>query len=211
MNPALALALVGIAAPAAVEPPAPAAVIAPAPADVVNATKAAAQSPFDSMFAIAGYGTSWAGSYAGGGVGGRIRIEPWARFGVDLFGEALIVQTPHGLRHDHPIGFNIYTPFRLDEVWRVRPLLGMCVVASFIEPEEKRAPRADDILVGAHGGVGFERALGSHFSVFMEAQGAVWMGHDRAVQGWTGAVGNEVKPFAVAQAMLGLSAHIGRR
>ena len=35
------------------------------------------------------------------------------------------------------------------------------------------------------------------------------MGHDRAVQGWTGAVGNEVQPFAVGQANLGLTFHLG--
>lgn len=210
MNPLVALISVAPATPAALPMPPPA-MVAPAPADVAKAAPTEPTSPFDRVFAIAGYGTSWAGSYAGGGVGGRIRIEPFSRFGIDLFGEALIVQTPHGLRHDHPIGFNIYVPFRLDEVWRLRPLLGMCVVASFIEPEEKRAPRADDVLVGAHGGIGFERALGSHFSVFVEAQGSVWMGHDRAVQGWTGAVGNEMKPFAVAQAMLGVSAHLGRK
>ncbi len=202
-------AFTAVSAPASpvLEPPAPAVTVeAPAPSAPTGST-----SPFDRVFALAGYGTTWAGSYSGAGVGGRIRIEPWAHFGIDLFGEALVVESPHGLRHDHPIGFNLYVPLRFSDVWRFRPLLGMCVVASFIEPEQKGAPRADDVLVGAHAGAGIERALGSHFSAFLEVQGSGWMGHDRAVQGWTGAVGNDLKPFGIAQAMLGLSAHLGNK
>lgn len=167
--------------------------------------------PFDRLFALGGYGTAWAGSYKGTGVGGRVRVEPWKFFGIDLFGEALVVESPHGFRHDHPFGFNIYTPIDLGEGFRFRPLLGMCFVASYVEPEEKSAPRADDLLVGAHAGVGFERALGSTFSAFAEVQGSYWLGHDRAVQGWTGAVGNDLTGFRVAQVMLGVSAHfVGR-
>ncbi len=221
MNPVLTL-LSGVPNPAVVALSAFATIGAPpppaldAPAAVARETPAVVapaeiKSPFDRSFAIAGYGTSWAGSYAGAGVGGRIRIEPWTHFGIDLFGEALLVDTPHGLRHDHPIGFNLYVPLRLNEDWRFRPLLGMCVVASFIEAEKEGAPRADDVLVGAHAGAGVERAIGSRFSAFLEVQGSGWMGHDRAVQGWTGAVGNDLKPFAVAQAMLGLSAHLGSK
>lgn len=206
-TPALALsASVAGAVPTADVAPPPAAVVADSPSP-----RRAITSPFDRMFALGFYGTGWAGSYGGAGVGGRIRVEPWRWFGVDLFGEALLVETPNGLRHDHPIGFNIYVPIHLDPVWRIRPLLGMCVVASFIESEKEGAPRADDVLVGAHGGAGVERALGPHLSVFAEVQGAVWMGHDRAVQGWTGAVGNDLRPFGVAQAMMGVTAHLGRK
>lgn len=208
-TPALAVSAgVANAALAMEPPPERAAVVAeassPAPTPPVV-------SPFDRVFGLGFYGTGWTGSYAGAGVGGRIRIEPWRYFGLDLFGEALLVQAPSGLRHDHPIGFNIYVPLRLDPLWRIRPLLGMCVVGSFIEAEQKGAPRADDVLVGAHAGAGVERALGSYFSVFAEVQGSVWMGHDRAVQGWTGAVGNDLRPFGVAQAMMGVSAHLGQK
>jgi len=195
-------------APPSASPPA----LVAGPVSAETASTPAITSPFERMFAIGAYGTGWAGSYSGGGVGGRIRIEPWRYFGIDLFGEALVVETPHGVRHDHPIGFNIYVPLSLSPEWRFRPLLGMCVVASFIEAEQQGAPRADDVLVGAHVGGGFERALGPYLSVFAEAQGSVWMGHDRAVQGWTGAVGNDLKPFGVGQLMLGVTAHVlGRK
>lgn len=190
------------------EPPARAAVITDSPPPP---STPAIKSPFERTFGFGLYGTGWAGSYAGAGVGGRIRVEPWRYFGIDLFGEALMVEAPNGIRHDHPIGFNLYVPVHVTPTLRVRPLLGMCVVASFIEPQEKGAPRADDVLVGAHLGVGVERALDSRLSVFLESQVHAWMGHDRAVQGWTGAVGNDLKPFAVAQAVAGFTAHFGAK
>ncbi len=167
-----------------------------------------AVSPFDRTFGIGAYATGWHGAYGGAGVGGRLRVEPLSWLGVDLFGEALLVQAPNGIRHDHPIGFNLYVPFRLGGVARVRPLLGMCVVASFIEPTQPRAPRADDVLVGAHLGAGLELAMGSRLTFFAEGKAVVWVGHDRTVGGWTGAVGNEVQPFVVGQAQLGLMFHL---
>lgn len=168
-------------------------------------------SPYERTFGVGAYATGWGGAYGGAGVGGRLRIEPWRFIGADLFGEALVVQTPSGVRHDHPVGFHLYMPIRFGERVRLRPLVGMCVVASFIEPSEPGAPRADDVLVGAHVGAGLDLALHSRLSFFAEAKGVVWMGHDRSVQGWTGAVGNEVQPFVVAQAQLGLMVHFGER
>ncbi len=171
--------------------------------------RAHALSPFDRTFGFAAYGTGWAGAYGGGGVGARVRVEflPW--LGADFFGEALLVTAPTGVRHDHPIGFNLFVPVRLGRVVRVRPLVGMCVVASFIEPTEPQAPRADDVLVGAHAGAGLELALHDRLSFFVEAKAVVWLGHDRSVQGWTGAVGNEVQPFLVGQGQVGLTFHLG--
>lgn len=167
-----------------------------------------AKSPFDRTFGVGAYATGWAGAYGAYGVGGRVRVEPLSWLGVDLFGEAFMVTAPNGIRHDHPIGFNLYTPFEFGRV-RVRPLLGMCVVLSFIEPTEPQAPRADDVLVGAHAGAGVEVALHDRLSFFAEAKAVVWAGHDRTIQGWTGAVGNEVQPFVVGQAQLGLTVHLG--
>lgn len=181
---------------------------ATASAEVAAVQRTHAKSPFDRTFGLGAYGTGWHGAYGAAGVGGRLRLEALSWLGVDLFGEALLVTSPSGLRHDHPIGFNLFVPFRLGVV-RLRPLLGLCVVASFIEPLEPGAPRADDVLVGAHLGGGLELALHDRLSFFVEAKGIAWLGHDRAVQGWTGAVGNEVQPFLVGQANLGLTFHLG--
>lgn len=165
--------------------------------------------PFERPFAFASYGTAWAGSYGGAGVGGRIRWEAFRYLGLDLFGETLLVQNPTGIRHDHPIGFNLYVPLRLTEKLRVRPLVGMCAVVSFIQPTEPGAPRADDILLGIHAGLGAEYALWRFFSLFLDVKGVGWTGHDRSVGGWTGSVANEVKGFVVGQANLGIAVHFG--
>ncbi len=173
------------------------------------APTARADSPFDRPFAIGGYATAWHGAYGGVGFGGRARWEPFERLGFDLFSEHLVVRTPNGFRHDHPIGFNAYVPIALTEALRLRPLFGFCAVLSFISGDEAEAPHADDVLLGVHGGLGLELALGSSFSAFAEIQTSVWLGHDRTVQGWTGAIDNGVSPFGVVQAALGLAWHLG--
>lgn len=178
-------------------------------ADTVEVTTPANRSPFTRTFGLGAYATGWAGAYGGGGVGGRIRYEAFSFLGLDLFGEALIVPVAHGLRHDHPIGFNLFVPFRVGQVVRLRPLLGMCVTASFFHPEEVGAPRADTILVGAHAGGGLELALHDRLSFFLEAKAVAWFGNDRSVQGWTGVVGGDVKPFLLGQAQLGFTFHLG--
>ncbi len=178
-------------------------------ADTVEVTTPATRSPFTRTFGLGAYATGWAGAYGGGGVGGRIRYEAFSFLGLDLFGEALIVPVAHGLRHDHPIGFNLFVPLRIGQVVRLRPLLGMCVTASFFHPEEPGAPRADTILVGAHAGGGLELALHDRLSFVLEAKAVAWFGNDRSVQGWTGAVGGDVKPFLLGQAQLGFTFHLG--
>ena len=167
-------------------------------------------SPFDNYLGIAAYGTGEGGSYAGGGLGGRLRIQPWRFVGVDLFGEAMLVASPHGIRHDHPIGFNLFAMFRFGRV-ALKPLLGACVTFSFIEPTEADAPRADDVLFGPHAGLGLEVALHRRLSFFAEGKAVLWFGHDRALQGWTGAVGGNVQPFVVGQGMVGLMFHFWER
>lgn len=180
-----------------------------AAAQPVETTQVAKKSPFDRTFGIGTYATGWHGAYGGAGVGGRIRYEAFPFLGLDLFGEALLVPVPHGLRHDHPVGFNLYVPFRVGQVVRLRPLLGMCVTPSFFHPEEPGAPRADTVLVGFHAGGGVELALHDRLSFFLEAKAVTWFGNDRSVQGWTGVVSGEVRPFVLGQAQLGFTFHLG--
>ena len=114
---------------------------------------------FDREFAVAVYATGQAGSYLSGGAGGRLRFEPFEWMGVEAYFEATLVDWQGGgFRHDYPNGFNVYIPARLGD-WRVRPFLGFCDVLSFVEPEQDGAPRADDIMFGAHAGVGIEWAV----------------------------------------------------
>jgi hypothetical protein len=166
-------------------------------------------SPFDRPAAVAGYATGWDGSYGAGGVGGRIRYEPGEKVGVDLFGESYLVATPTGIRHDHPVGFDLYAPISVGPA-RLKPLFGMCVVGSFIESKAEDAPGADDLLFGAHTGLGLEVPASDRASGFVEARTIGWLGHDRAVQGWSGSVSSTLRGFVVGQVDFGLTLHLGR-
>lgn len=180
----------------------------PASVQAQDATLSEETPAFERDFAITAYLSSWAGDYASIGVGGRVRYEPLDWFGIDLFGEAYVVDWPGAFRHDYPIGFNLYTPFEITEGFRLRPLFGFCAVFSFIEPAEEGGPRADDVLFGIHAGGGAELELSSHWSLFFDAQAFVYFGHDRTTQGWTGAVGEEIDVSTIAQMSLGVQLHL---
>ena len=164
--------------------------------------------PFDRHLAVGGYGVAWAGAYPAAGVGGRIRYEWPHKFGMEGFADHLAVQWPGGgIRHDHPIGFNIYMPFQISRSVRLRPLFGACAVFSFIEPEHSGGPRADDIMFGVHGGLGMEVALEQNWSFFMEGQGIAYLAHDRTSHGWTGSVSQSMTSAYVFQPNMGLAVH----
>lgn len=171
---------------------------------------AQAADPFEQPVAIGGYALGWQGSYGAAGLGGNLRLEPFEHLGVDLFAEHLMVETPSGYRHDHPIGFDAYVPVRVSQTVRLRPLLGTCAVGSFLISTDPEAPGASDVLFGLHAGLGAELALADQLSAFAIGKAVGWMGHDRAVAGWSGQVGNELVPFAVGQIDLGVSLHFGR-
>ncbi len=163
---------------------------------------------FNRPFALGGYATGWAGGYLGGGVGGRLRWQPFRWLGVDLFSEHLLVQNPGSLRHDHPIGFNVFVPLRLTRDVQLLPLFGFCAVFSFIEPAQKDGPRADDVLFGVHGGAGVEWAPLRDWSLFLDVQAVGYLGHGRSAQGWTGSVDDNLTATGVVQASFGLQVHL---
>lgn len=169
-----------------------------------------AASAFDRPWAVGVYGTGWEGAYGAGGIGGRLRWEFFqGGLGVEVFGESAIVETPAKLRHDHNVGFNLYTPFRLSDSWRIRPLLGFCATFSFVELDDPAASGADDILFGLHGGLGVEWALSSWFSVFLDVQAVGYAGHDRPLGSWTASLGDDLVITGLIQGNLGLQVHFG--
>lgn len=173
----------------------------PAPADETL-------SPFDREWAIATYATGQAGSYLAGGIGGRLRWEPFQWLGVEAYLEATLVDWPGGFRHDYPNGFNLYVPVRAGD-FRFRPFFGFCDILSFIEPQQAHAPRADDVLFGVHGGAGVEWAVHSNWSLFADLQANFYMGHDRTVAGWTGGLGDDFSFFWNLQLNIGVQFHMG--
>ena len=168
---------------------------------------ARAESAFDRPFAIATYAAARGGSYTAGGIGGRIRVQPFRHFGLDLYGEGTVVDWPGGFRHDYPNGFNLYAAIPVGRA-RVQPYFGACDVLSFGEPVEPGGPRADDVMVGLHAGVGFEVAVSRAVSLFVDGQADLYAGHDRSMHGWTGDVGEDLLPIWTGQANVGLQYHI---
>lgn len=162
---------------------------------------------FDRDFAGAIYSLGWTGPYDAYGGGLRLRWEPFERLGVEVYSEHLRVDAPEGLRHDHPIGFNLYVPFRLTENFRVRPLFGFCSVFSFVHPHNE-SDRIDDIHFGVHAGGGMEYALGRFVSLFFDAQVTSYFGHGQTQGGWSTHVGDSVDLWLVASGALGVQVHL---
>lgn len=182
---------------------------------VANAAHADAPQParsppatLDRPFAIASYTAGWLGSYSAIGVGGRVRVEPFSMLGVEVFGEAVGVDWSGAFRHDWQIGFDLYVPLRLASDVRLRPMFGFCSVFSFIEPPTSNAPRADDILFGAHVGLGLEGKLSDDVSAFVETHGVGWAGHARNTRAWTAGIEDSYTFFTTLRVLLGLTWHI---
>jgi hypothetical protein len=167
------------------------------------------ESAYQRPIAFGSYAVGWAGSYSAVGGGLRARWEMVPELGVEVFGETLFVEHQGGIRHDHPVGFDLFIPVMITPWLRFRPLFGFCAVFSLVEPEMAHAPRADDILFGLHGGAGLEAAIGTWISFFLDVQANVWIGHDRAAQGWTGGIEDTYVPFGTAQVALGVQIHLG--
>lgn len=161
----------------------------------------------DRTFGIAAYGVGWAGSYGAMGVGGRVRVEPFAFLGVDVFGEGVVVDWPGAFRHDWQVGFDLYSPIRLGDRVRVLPKLGFCTVFSFVEPAMQGVPRADDILFGAHAGAALEVAVVGPVALFAELQALGWFGHNRSTHGWSAGIADSYTFFGNARLLLGTSLH----
>lgn len=169
-----------------------------------------ASSAFDRQVAIAGYATGHAGNYRAAGLGGRARWEPFRWFGLEAYLEATLVDWPGAMRHDYPNGFNAYVPIRVGD-FRIKPFLGFCDIVSFIEPAQPGAPRADDVLMGLHTGVGGEWSRGRLWSLFADLQVNVYAGHDRTARQWTGGVDEQFAAFWNVQLNLGAQLHLWPR
>lgn len=183
-------------------------VLALATALAETSTTARPKDAFSRPFALASYAAVRGGDYQSGGVGGRVRWEPGWGVGLDLYAEATVVDVEGGgFRHDYPNGFNVFVPVQLGPV-RARAFAGFCDILSFVEPAQPGAPRADDVLVGAHVGLGAEWAVTPAWSVFVEGQTDLYAGHDRASGGWTGNVAEDLLPFWTGQVNAGVQLHL---
>ncbi len=128
-------------------------------------------------------------------------------FGVHLFSEHHLVTGQEGLRHDHPIGFDAFFRVRVSSDLQVRPFLGACAVFSFIEPEQRDVQGPEDVLFGAHVGVGIDWSVADLLVLFAELRGTAYVGHGTTTSGWTSDLEERLSFEGVAQLSLGAAIH----
>ena len=164
-------------------------------------------SAFDKPFSVGSYAAVRGGAYSAGGVGGRARWQPFAHAGLDLYAEATVVDGEGGFRHDYPNGFSVYVPVLVGPA-QLRAYAGFCDVVSRVEPQEPGAPRADDLMLGAHLGVGAAVAVAPSWSLFLDAQADLYASHDRSSGGWTGNVDEALSAALTGQVNAGVQFHL---
>ncbi len=163
---------------------------------------------FERDFALGTYYSSWSGSYDSGGVGFRLRWEPLDEGGIEGFAEILDVDVPSASRFDVPLGFSVYIPITLLDGLRIRPLVGLCTMFSFVESDTPGVPGSEDVRFGVHAGVGAELAVSQRWSVFVDAVYQGYFGHEREVEAWTSALSEDIGREDSFQLGLGLQLHL---
>lgn len=142
-------------------------------------------STFDRAWALSGYVTGGGGNYGTAGVGGRIRWEVLpGSFGLEVFGQQVAVDWPGPQRSDHVGGFAAYVPFSLGSRVRIRPKAGFCGMLSLVDGGATRG-RDDDVMTGAHAGIGLEVAVHERVVVFADTDTWAYLGNDTRLDGWT--------------------------
>jgi hypothetical protein len=182
----------------------------PAPDAHTTTVTAEDASPFNRDLALGVYASHWRGDYDSTGVGGRIRIEGLfgLDLGLDLYTEVLDVDLPAGSRTDVPLGFNLFVPFALSDVFRLRALGGLCAMFSFAEGDGIRGADADDVLFGYHIGGGVELGLGRQVSLFVDGIYQGYFGHERDTDAWSGNLKSELSRSDFVQVLAGLQVHL---
>lgn len=177
-----------------------------APGEVVD--ELAAPGPFDFDFGFSAYYSGWAGSYDAGGVGFRLRWEPWPHFGVEVYSELLDVTVPVGSRLNVPSGFNLYMPFEPLDGFRVRGMLGLCTMFVFNRAGSDGGVDSEDVQFGVHAGVGTELALHERLSAFIDLLYQGYWGHGHDAGAWTSSLDDELGRHDSFQVGLGLQFHL---
>lgn len=141
-----------------------------------------------------------AGEYAAPGLGGHLRLEPWAALGIELFSDNHL-RLPEGrIIHDHVVGFGLYAPTLWGgERWRVSPIGGLCVDLRFAHAQGD-GPSAGAVAFGAHGGLMGEWRVAPTLSLQASAAAYAYLGSGVDVERWTANVssGLTVTPRVLA-------------
>ncbi len=149
---------------------------------------------------------AWTGPYTSPALGGHIKLKPHESFGVEGFMDHTLQLAGGIARHDHVIGFSLYTPAILgDHRWFLSPTLGACVDFRADTPFQDRGPSNADILFGTHAGAMLELAVGEGWSVELDGQGFVYWGNQIATDSWSATASNRLHATAVFQSVASIN------
>lgn len=164
--------------------------------------------PFAHDFGISAYYAGWAGGYDAGGVGFRLRWEPFSHLGLEVYSELLDATVPLGSRIQLPSGFNLYIPIEPLDGFRVRALAGLCTMFVFNSAAKAGGVDTQDVQFGVHIGAGAELALHDQLSVFLDLTYQGYWGNRHSGDAWSGALNDELDRTDSAQLGLGLQLHL---
>lgn len=143
---------------------------------------------------------AWTGPYTSPALGGHLKLKPHRSFGVEAFADHTLRIADGIARHDHVIGFSLYTPVLVGSRRAyLSPTAGACVDFRVDTPVAERRPSSADILFGVHAGGMAEVAVGDGFSLEATADAFVYWGNQLDTAAWATTASPGLHPTAVAQ------------
>jgi len=128
---------------------------------------------------------AWAGPYRAPALGGHIQLRTSDGIGLQGFADHTLAVQGDLARHDHVIGFSVYTPALIGrDSWYLSPTVGSCVTFRVDTPLGQRLPSNTDVLFGMHAGLQVEAALAPRVSVQGQVQGFAYVGNRMATDDW---------------------------
>lgn len=143
----------------------------------------------------------WTGPYSAPALGGHIKIKPSRAIGLEGFADHTLMFDSGIARHDHVIGFSVYTPKILgNDMAFLSPTLGTCVDFRVDTPVgAERLPSNTDVLFGTHAGLLGEVAVGRGWSLEATATGFLYIGNASGTADWTAGASNKLHASGVGQ------------
>ncbi len=179
--------------------------------------RTAAEGP---RWGIGARGGVWSGEHRAPSLGGRIRIQPWDRVGIELFEQSAARPDLRAdtLWHAHVIGFHLLIPVLpqgrpgatggrpAPGATALGATVGACVAAEALSPLRDDRPSVVDLRFAPHAGVFIERGIHRHLSAGLRATGFVYAGNAPALDGWSATTSNRltVDPVGEVQATVTL-------
>ncbi|MFM2245587.1 MAG: hypothetical protein RL071_1661 [Pseudomonadota bacterium] len=179
--------------------------------------RTAAEGP---RWGIGARGGVWSGEHRAPSLGGRIRIQPWDRVGIELFEQSAARPDLRAdtLWHAHVIGFHLLIPVLpqgrpgatggrpAPGATALGATVGACVAAEALSPLSDDRPSVVDLRFAPHAGVFVERGINRHLSAGLRATGFVYAGNAPALDGWSATTSNRlsIDPVGELQATVTL-------